>query len=115
MTIESNTFQCSRGAVVGCSAAKPRYRLRAPEAGPGQPFVYLAGSVEVVASRAVPRPGHLMSASLVELQFRTLQPLQDDEIGVTLPLDLSVDDLVACAAVAVVSAVSSASALGKGV
>jgi hypothetical protein len=47
--------------------------------------------------------------------FRTLQPLQDDEIGVTLPLDLSVDDLVACAAVAVVSAVSSVSALGKGV
>jgi gluconate kinase len=56
-----------------------------------------------------------MAASPVESQFRTLEPVQDDEIGVTLPLDLSVDDLVARAAADVVSAVSSASALGKGV
>ena len=115
VTIGSNTFQCSRGAVVSCSAAKPRYRDVLREAGLGQPFVHLAGSVEVVAGRAGAWPGHLMSASLVESQFRTLQPLQDDEIGVTLPLDLSVDDLVAGAAAAVVSAVSSVSALGKGV
>jgi hypothetical protein len=60
----------------------------------GQPFVHLAGSVEVVAGR----PGRLMSASVAESQFRTLQPLQDDGIGVTPPLDLSVDDLVAGAA-----------------
>jgi gluconokinase len=60
------------------------------EAGLGQPFVHLAGSVEVVAGRAAGRPGHFMPTSLVESQFRTLQPLQDDEIGVTLPLDLSV-------------------------
>jgi gluconokinase len=35
-----------------------------------------------------------MPASLVESQFATLEPLGDDEHGLTLDLDLSVDELV---------------------
>jgi gluconokinase len=83
------------GAVVSCSALKHWYRTILREAAPTQVFIHLDGSPEVVARRVAGRPGHFMPASLVESQFATLERLQDDEIGVTLPLDLPVDDLVA--------------------
>jgi gluconokinase len=88
MTIESNMFQRSRGAVVSCSAAKPRYRDVLREAGLRQPFVHLAGSVEVVAGRGADGPATLCPP--VSWSRSSLEPLQDDEIGVTLSLDLSV-------------------------
>jgi gluconokinase len=88
------------GAVVSCSALKHWYRTILREAAPTQVFVHLDGSPEVVARRVAGRPGHFMPASLVDSQFATLERLQDDEIGVTLPLDLPVDDLVARAVAA---------------
>lgn len=100
------------GAVVSCSALKRWYRTILREAAPGQFFVHLDGSPEVVARRVAGRPGHFMPAGLVDSQFRTLEPLEADERGVVLPLDLPVDDLVARAARAVTSAVPS-STLGK--
>ena len=91
------------GAVVSCSALKHWYRTILREAAPTQVFVHLDGSPEVVARRVAGRPGHFMPASLVDSQFATLERLQDDEIGLTLPLDLPVDDLVARAAAALSS------------
>jgi gluconokinase len=88
------------GAVVSCSALKHWYRTILREAAPTQVFIHLDGSPEVVARRVAGRPGHFMPASLVDSQFATLERLQDDEIGVTLPLDLPVDDLVARAVAA---------------
>jgi gluconokinase len=88
------------GAVVSCSALKHWYRTILREAAPTQVFIHLDGSPEVVARRVAGRPGHFMPPSLVDSQFATLERLQDDEIGVTLPLDLPVDDLVARAAAA---------------
>ena len=91
------------GAVVSCSALKHWYRTILREAAPTQVFIHLAGSPEVVARRVAGRPGHFMPASLVDSQFATLERLQDDEIGVTLPLDLPVDDLVDRAVAALAS------------
>lgn len=82
------------GAVISCSALKRAYRDILHEAAPGTLFVHLDGSPEVVAHRVAGRPGHFMPASLVESQFRTLEPLAADENGLTLDLQLSVDELV---------------------
>jgi gluconokinase len=82
------------GGVISCSALRRSYRDVLREAAPRQLFVHLAGTPEVVARRVAGRPGHFMPASLVESQFATLEPLGDDEHGLTLDLDRSVDELV---------------------
>ena len=82
------------GAVISCSALKRAYRDVLRAAAPDLVFLHLHGTREVVARRVEGRPGHFMPASLVDSQFSTLEPLQDDESGVTLDLDLPVDELV---------------------
>jgi gluconokinase len=91
------------GAVIGCSALKRWYRDLLREAAPGLFFVHLAGTPEVIARRVAGRPGHFMPASLVKSQFATLEPLGPDERGLTLDLDLPVDELVARAHAAITS------------
>jgi gluconokinase len=82
------------GGVISCSALKRSYRDVLRDAAPQQLFVHLAGTPEVVARRVAGRPGHFMPASLVQSQFATLEPLGDDEHGVTLDLDRPVDEIV---------------------
>lgn len=82
------------GGVVSCSALRRAYRDILRAAAPGQLFVHLAGSPEVIARRVTGRPGHFMPAALLASQFDTLEPLGDDERGLTLDLDRPVDDLV---------------------
>ena len=82
------------GGVVSCSALRRSYRDVLRAAAPGQLFVHLHGSPEVIARRVAGRPGHFMPATLVASQFETLEPLGADEHGLTLDLDRPVDDLV---------------------
>ncbi|HEY0814657.1 MAG TPA: gluconokinase [Pseudonocardia sp.] len=82
------------GGVLSCSALRRSYRDILREAAPRQLFVHLEGSPEVVARRVAGRPGHFMPASLVQSQFATLEPLGDDENGLTLDLDQPVDRIV---------------------
>ncbi len=82
------------GGVVSCSALRRSYRDVLRAAAPRQLFVHLDGPPEVIARRVVGRPGHFMPASLVASQFDTLEPLGAHEHGLTLDLDLPVDDLV---------------------
>ena len=49
---------------------------------------------EVIARRQASRPGHFMPASLLASQFETLEPLDDDEPGVTIDVDQSIDTIV---------------------
>ncbi|GAA1387386.1 gluconokinase [Pseudonocardia kongjuensis] len=101
------TWQADRtasGAVVTCSALRRSYRDGLRAAAPAQMFVHLTGSRRTVARRVAGRPGHFMPAALVDSQYDTLEPLGDDEYGITLDLDRSVDDLVAVAADAVTGA-----------
>lgn len=82
------------GGVISCSALKRSYRdqLRAHAA--RAVFVHLHGTREVVARRQAGRPGHFMPASLLDSQFATLEPLADDEAGVVIDVDQTVDAIV---------------------
>jgi gluconokinase len=82
------------GGVMSCSALRRSYRDVLREAAPGQLFVHLAGTEDVVARRVAGRPAHFMPATLVASQYATLEPLGDDENGLTLDLDQSIDAIV---------------------
>ncbi|NYI46006.1 gluconokinase [Nocardioides aromaticivorans] len=82
------------GGVISCSALKRSYRdqLRAHAA--RAVFVHLHGTREVIARRQASRPGHFMPASLLDSQFDTLEQLADDEAGVVIDVDQTVDAIV---------------------
>lgn len=82
------------GGVMSCSALKRKYRDQLRAHCPGTEFVHLSGSREVIARRQASRPGHFMPASLLDSQFATLEPLGDDERGVTIDVDQSIDEIV---------------------
>ncbi len=82
------------GGVTSCSALRRRYRDVLRAGAPDQLFVHLDGTREVIARRVAGRPGHFMPVTLLDSQFATLEPLDDDENGLVLDLARSVDDLV---------------------
>ena len=83
------------GLVVSCSSLKRRYRdlLRAGD--PALRFAHLDGPRELIAARMQARHDHYMPPSLLDSQFRDLEPLQADEAGVTLSITLAPEQLVA--------------------
>ncbi len=60
--------------VLTCSALKQRYRDTLRAAVPRLGFVYLSLSPEAATARVGSRQGHFMPATLVESQFRDLEP-----------------------------------------
>nr|WP_228495059.1 gluconokinase, GntK/IdnK-type [Clavibacter sp. VKM Ac-2873] len=86
------------GPVVACSALKRSYRDILRAAAPDAVFVHLAGDHDLLAERLGGREGHFMPSSLLASQLRTLEPLGDDEQGITLDIT---DDPVALADAAV--------------
>ncbi|PRX51284.1 gluconate kinase (SKI family) [Prauserella shujinwangii] len=82
--------------VVTCSALKRAYRdvlRQAP--GTRVRFVHLRGTPETVAPRLAERSGHFMPPSLLESQFRDLEPLGADEDGVTVDVSDAPEEIVA--------------------
>ncbi|RJN32248.1 gluconokinase [Nesterenkonia natronophila] len=80
--------------VVACSALKRSYRdLIRQEAG-AVFLVHLHGSYELLQSRVAARTGHFMPSELLTSQLATLEPLQADELGVTLSVDQGCDTLL---------------------
>ncbi|MBH5295247.1 gluconokinase [Corynebacterium ulcerans] len=69
------------GGVIGCSALKRSYRDLLREHCPTAVFVHVHGSREVLLARMNHRQGHFMPASLLDSQFATLEPLENDEVG----------------------------------
>lgn len=82
------------GLVISCSALKRRYRDLLREGDPGLRFAHLNGPQELIAARMQARVGHYMPTSLLDSQFRDLEPLQADEAGITLDIRIPPDDLV---------------------
>ncbi|MER5474391.1 gluconokinase [Streptomyces sp. NPDC002935] len=78
-----------RSAVVSCSALKLTYRELLRAAGPGVWFVHLDLDRETARRRIAHRTGHFMPEELLESQYESLQPLLDDEPGLTV--DAAVD------------------------
>ncbi|WP_413756456.1 gluconokinase [Streptomyces sp. MMBL 11-3] len=72
------------GGVVSCSALKRAYRDRIRSAAPDVVFVHLTGDRALIGERMAQRKGHFMPTALLDSQFATLQPLQEDETGVAV-------------------------------
>ncbi|MGW1886250.1 gluconokinase [Streptomyces sp. NPDC001970] len=75
------------GGVVSSSALKRKYRDRLRAAAPDAVFLHLTGNRALIEQRMAERKGHFMPTTLLDSQFATLQPLQEDEPGV--PVDVS--------------------------
>ena len=82
------------GAVLSCSALKRRYRDLLHSHASGLRLLHLSGSPEVVEARLAARPGHFMPQSLLLSQFATLEPLAEDERGMTIDVTHDVDAIV---------------------
>ncbi|HET7338302.1 MAG TPA: gluconokinase [Candidatus Dormibacteraeota bacterium] len=70
--------------VIACSALKRSYRDVLNRRGRDVLFVFLSGSRELIAKRVATRRGHFMPASLLDSQFRDLEPPQADEPAITV-------------------------------
>jgi gluconokinase len=82
------------GLVVSCSSLKRRYRDLLRQGDPALRFAHLNGPQELISSRMRARVGHYMPPSLLDSQFRDLEPLQPDEAGLTLDIETPPVDLV---------------------
>lgn len=80
--------------VLSCSALKRRYRDLLCADDPGLFFLHLQGDRDLIASRMQRRANHFMPVSLLDSQFRDLEPLQDDEHGVTVDIRFPPNALV---------------------
>ena len=78
------TLSMPGGAVVACSALKRSYRERILQGAPDAVFVHLSGDRELLMQRLGNRKNHFMPASLLDSQLATLEPLGDDEVGITV-------------------------------
>lgn len=76
-----------RGGVVSCSALRRRYRDRLRTHAPDLFFLHLDGSPELIAARLSTRMQHFMPSGLLDSQFAALEPLQDDESGIAVPIE----------------------------
>ncbi|UUU38474.1 gluconokinase [Streptomyces sp. NBC_00162] len=81
------------GGVVAASALKRSYRDRLRTAAPEAVFVHLTGARALVGQRMAARTGHFMPAVLLDSQFATLEPLQEDEPGVVVDVSGSPEDI----------------------
>ena len=82
--------------VLSCSALRRSYREILRGADPDTLFVHLHADFAVLAERMRAR-AHFMPLSLLESQFDTLEPLEDDELGVQIDVTPPVEEVVALA------------------
>jgi len=73
-------------AVVTCSALRRSYRDLLATADARVRFLHLHGTPDELAARLAARTDHFMAASMLDSQLATLEPLQDDEDGVVVPI-----------------------------
>jgi gluconokinase len=78
--------EAGAGLVLSCSALKRRYRDLLRGGDPNLYFVHLDGSRELIAARMQARSNHFMPVTLLDSQFRDLEPLQPDERGIRLDI-----------------------------
>jgi gluconokinase len=77
--------QAGRSSVLTCSALKRTYRDLLREGNESVWFVHVHVPQDLLMERMTTRKGHYMPASLLVSQLSTLEPLGEDEPGVTVP------------------------------
>ncbi|MFJ2651427.1 gluconokinase [Streptomyces sp. NPDC087420] len=90
--------RAGRGGVVAASSLKRSYRDRLRAAAPDVVFVHLAGDRALIEERMAARKGHFMPPALLDSQFATLQPLEDDEAGVAVEVTGTPEEIAGRAA-----------------
>ncbi|MGW9404323.1 gluconokinase [Arthrobacter sp. NPDC055585] len=80
----STQAQNGRSTIVACSALKRSYRDVLSSAEGRVQFVHLDGASDVLAERMETRRGHYMPVSLLPSQLEALEPLDEDEDGLTV-------------------------------
>lgn len=70
--------------IVTCSALKRSYRDLLSEAEGRVFFIHLLADPDELRERMAHREGHFMPPALLPSQFAALEPLDDDEDGVTV-------------------------------
>jgi gluconokinase len=80
--------------IIACSALKRSYRDLLRRGNDSVFFAHVDVPQAVLAERLANRTGHYMPPSLLDSQLATLEPLQDDEPGITVPGTGSADEVV---------------------
>lgn len=83
------------GVVITCSALRRDYRDTLREATGDVFFLHLLGSQEDVQRRMAARADHFMPLSLLPSQFSALEPLENDEPGITVSVIPTPESIVA--------------------
>jgi carbohydrate kinase (thermoresistant glucokinase family) len=83
-----------RGVVAACSALKRSYRDVLRTYCPATFFALLDAPIQVIEARVLARRDSFMPPSLLASQIDTLEPLQDDELGMRVDAALSPADIV---------------------
>lgn len=95
----AKTIKAGESAVLTCSALKRRYRDTLRATAPDAGFVFLALSPAEAAERVAHRKGHFMPATLIESQFRDLEPPSHEPCVLTVratdPLPSIIDAITA--------------------
>jgi gluconokinase len=82
--------------ILTCSALRKSYRDMLRSATTGEIFfVHLHAPFDVLLGRMSHRSKHFMPTSLLQSQFDTLEPLEDDEVGAVVDVSPPVDVVVA--------------------
>lgn len=79
--------------VLSCSALRRAYRDLLREATGRVRFIHLAGHPRLVAERVARRSDHFMPPRLLASQYRTLEPLADDEDGITVSIEATPEEI----------------------
>ena len=80
--------------VLTCSALRRSYRELLRQGNESVFFAHVDVPEAVLAERLAARTGHYMPPSLLGSQLATLEPLEDDEPGLTVPGTGSADEVV---------------------
>ncbi len=73
-----------RSGIITCSALKKSYRRSIVGDRPEVRLVYLSGPQDLIFSRVIYRQNHYMPSSLLDSQFQSLEPPNEDEQAVML-------------------------------
>lgn len=83
-----------QNAVLTCSALKRAYRDLLSSGHPSVQFLHITAPPAELRRRLAARRGHYMPASLLDSQLATLEPLQPDEPGLTVPGEGDPDGII---------------------